>query len=89
MKWMPTTKEAQMCLFLHISEKLQGMMKWAENGTKAMMLSTDNRGERCIRLKERYISLNEATDRFYESVVREDGTFFLYTISTLLIYKSG
>ena len=69
MKWMPTTKEAQMCLFLHISEKLQGMMKWAENGTKAMMLSTDNRGER-------YISLNEATDRFYESVVREDGTFF-------------
>ena len=73
MKWMPTTKEAQMCLFLHISEKLQGMMKWAENGTKAMMLSIDNRGER-------YISLNEATDRFYESVVREDSTFFLYTI---------
>ena len=89
MKWMPTTKEVQTCLFLHISEKLQGTMEWAENSTKAMMLSIDKRGERYIRLKERYIRLSEATDRIHESVVREDSTFFLYTISTLLIYKSG
>ena len=71
MKWMPTTKEVQTCLFLHISEKLQGTMEWAENSTKAMMLSIDKRGER-------YIRLSEATDRIHESVVREDGTFFVY-----------
>ena len=52
---LPQKKSKRVC-FLRISEKLQGTMELAENGTKAMMLSIDNRGERCI-------SLNEATNR--------------------------
>ena len=48
---LPQKKSKRVC-FLRISEKLQGTMELAENGTKAMMLSIDKRGERCISLKE-------------------------------------
>ena len=53
---LPQKKSKRVC-FLRISEKLQGTMEWAEKQHKGNdVIYRDKRGER-------YISLNEATDR--------------------------